>query len=471
MKRLLLVLLLTAVVPFAFAGDGYHVQVKVTDTNMNKSIVYLAHYYAKSLPTIYKTDSAYFNKDGVAVFNRSEPVNGGIYMVLFSDQQTYFEFLMENGIKLDITTGFKDMPFNIQFKGSAENQRFQEYVLYLKDFSKKQEQLMAMLSQAMSAKDTDVIRKNGINLTQNLKKYREDYIRKYPKTLLSNIFSALFVPEVPEKYTDTTSRFAYYKEHFWDGFDFTDDRLINTPIYDAKLDLYFNNVVLPWPDSVQKEGDDLLAKTRGHKELFKYTLYWVTKFAQESKVMGMDQAFVYFVENYHMKGDAFWMTPDILKQYTDRAKKIAPNVIGNVAPEIRMVDWDHNPRPLSAVKAKYTLIVFWAPDCGGCQKEVPKIDSVYRAELKDKGLAIYAVRTDGEEELWKSFVEKHNIGDWTHVYDPEHKSDYKAQYDVYGTPSIYLLDENKIIIGKKLDHRTIGRVMEMNEEKVSQLKK
>lgn len=471
MKRLLLVLLLTGIVSFAFAGDGYRVQVKITDTNLTNTKVYLAHYYAKPLPVIYKADSAIFNKDGVAVFERKGAVLGGIYIVLFSDEQTYFEFLMDNGIRLDITTGFKDMPFNIKFKGSPENERFQDYVLYLQEFSKKQSDLLEMLANAATAKDSAVVRKNGMAITDGLKKYREDYIQKYPKTLLSNIFAALFIPEVPANYqNDTMTSFNYYKEHFWDGFDFKDDRLINTPIYDAKIDLYFNKVVLPWPDSVQKEADVLLAKARGQKELFKYTLHWITKYAQESKVMGMDQAFVYLVENYHMKGDAYWMTSDILKQYIDRAQKIAPNVIGNLAPEIKMVDLDKNPHVLSEIKSKYTLVVFWAPDCGGCQKEIPKIDSLFQGELKDKDVTIYAVRTDGDETMWKNFIEKHKLNNWIHVYDPEHKSNYKAQYDVYGTPSIYLLDEKKIIIGKKLDHRSIGRVIEIHEEKLRDLK-
>ena len=52
-----------------------------------------------------------------------------------------------------------------------------------------------------------------------------------------------------------------------------------------------------------------------------------------------------------------------------------------------------------------------------------------------------------------------------HVHNPEHTSNYKADYDVYGTPSIYLLDERKIIRGKKLDHSNIGTVIEMLERR------
>jgi thiol-disulfide isomerase/thioredoxin len=392
--------------------------------------------------------------------------------------KTYFELLLNNGDEMEITAAVSTLPLGIKYVHAPENERFQEYVIYLKNYSARQQKLVENLAQAKSKTDTANVRAKSAEMVAELRAYRTSYIAEHPHTLLANIFGSLFVPDVPggkhllkNGKEDTAFAFNYYKEHYWDNFDFTDDRLMYTPVYHNKLENYFTKVVPPLPDSVQKEADILLKKARGRKELFKYTLHWVTQYAQESKVMGMDQAFVYFIENYHMKGDAYWMDKDLLSKYVDRAQKIAPNVLGNLAPDIKMLDWNKNPRLLSEVKAKYTLLVFWAPDCGGCQKEMPVIDSLYKKVLKNKGVKIYAVRTEGDTTMWKNFVEKHDLTDWVHVYDPEHKSNYKAQYDVYGTPSIYLLDEKKIIRGKKLDHNSILKVIEMEEAKSGQNKK
>ena len=68
---------------------------------------------------------------------------------------------------------------------------------------------------------------------------------------------------------DSNFAYNYYKTHYWDHFNFKDDRIIHTPLYDAKIDEYMNKLVLPIPDSVIKEGDALLAKARGTKEVFK----------------------------------------------------------------------------------------------------------------------------------------------------------------------------------------------------------
>jgi peroxiredoxin len=183
--------------------------------------------------------------------------------------------------------------------------------------------------------------------------------------------------------------------------------------------------------------------------------------------MGLDEVFVYLVENYHMKGDAYWMDNETLSKYVDRAQKVAPNVLGNLAPELKMTGIDGKPRSMSGVDAKYTLLVFWDPGCGHCQTELPKLDSVYRAGLKNKGVKVFAVKTGGDDDIkqWKDFIEKHKLNDWIHVYDPERKSNYKAQYDVYATPMIYLLDEKKIIRGKKLDHSTLNTLFEIMEKK------
>jgi thiol-disulfide isomerase/thioredoxin len=130
-----------------------------------------------------------------------------------------------------------------------------------------------------------------------------------------------------------------------------------------------------------------------------------------------------------------------------------------------MQDFSGKKTTLSSMNSKYTLLVFWAPGCGHCQEMMPKIDSAYRASLKAKGLKIYAVRTEDDPKQWQDYIKEHHLEDWTHVYDPERRSDFRSKYNVYSTPVIYLLDEKKIIIGKRLDHSNIGQVIEMHERK------
>ncbi len=453
----------------AQAKDGYRIHVKFTDAK--DTLVYLVHYYGRPLPTIYKADSVRLDKKGEGVLKSDQETLGGIYMLLLSDMKTIYEFLLNNGDEFSVTATASKVPMGISFKGSPENEHFLEYEKFLQDYGTRQQALQNELAASKTKADTLAVQTRGTAQAKELTAYRRSLVAKYPGSLLATILNALEVPDVPEApkkangTLDSMFTYLYYKNHYWDKFDFRDDRLIHTPIYDSKLDEYFNRLVLPVPDSVIKEADTLLARTRGRKELFKYTLYWTTRFTEQSKVMGMDQAFVHLVEKYYARGDAYWLPDTVVQKYLDRIAKIGPNMIGKVAPELTMVGVDGQPKKLSDVKAKYTVLLFYAPDCGHCITEVPKLDSAYRADLKAKGVKVFTVRTEGNEKVWREFIQKNHLEEWTNTWDPEYKSNFRSKYDIYSTPVIYLLDEKKIIRGKRLDHSNIGQVIDMLERK------
>ncbi len=475
MKRISLItaLLLTSFATQLFAKNGYHLVLKMP--GVKDSMVFLAHYYGKNRPTIFKTDSAYFDKNGTAVMSStSSEFVGGIYILYLSDMKTNFEVLMNAGDDITIVAPIDKIPDGIQYKNSPENKRFGEYVNYLKEYSIGEDKLKKKLEKAKTKADTAAVRKIAVAESEKLNKYRRDYIAQYPNTLLSTIFRAIETPKIPEgdhyledgKTKDTTFNYRYYKSHFWDGFNFRDDRLIYTPIYDARLEEYFSKLVLPWTDSIEKEADDLLAKTKGTKDMFHYTLWWLTRYVENSKVMGMDEVFVYLVENYYMKGDAFWLKNDELSKYIDRAQKIAPNVIGNIAPQLKMKNIiTGKAEDLHTIKSKYTVVLFYSPTCGHCKHEMPSIDSLYQEVLKKKGVTIFTVATEGEKDQITDFIKKYNMGEWINTWDNDHTSNYHNTFDVYSTPTIYLLDDKKIIKGKRLDHSNIAGLIDMIEKK------
>jgi thiol-disulfide isomerase/thioredoxin len=474
MKKLLLSGLCAMLGTMAFAKkDGYRIEVKFKH-DVPDSFVYLAHYYAKPLPTIYKTDSARIIGKRTAVIESKDSTLGGIYMLLFDNRMRYTEFVLNNGDEMGITVDTTNMPANISFTNSPENSRYVEYQKVLMTYGKKQQGYMEELKKARNAADTQALRDKSVKATKELNAYRKDYAAKYSGTYLSTIFKALAAPEVPEgkhylpgtKTIDSNFAYNYYKAHYWDQFDFSDDRIMYSPVYDAKLDEYFNRLVLPIPDSMNMEADKLLARTRKAKELFKYSLHWLAGNAERSKVMGMDEVFVHLVENYYMKGDAYWLDAASVAKYEDRAKKIAPNVLGNTAPELLMQDiWSLQDKPLSKEESKYTLLVFWSRECGHCMKEVPQIDSVYKVALKQRGVKIYAVSTEGDLSDIQKTVNELKLREWTHVVDAQNKTEYRSKYDVYTTPKIYLLDDKKKILGKGLDHSNIIEVLDFTEKK------
>ncbi|NCX95751.1 MAG: DUF5106 domain-containing protein [Chitinophagia bacterium] len=455
---------------------GYQISLKMPGVH-DDSMVYLVHYYGKGGGTIYKSDSAKFKK-GIAKFNHHDSFFcGGSYMLLLSDGKTFFEFLLDRNDNIEIEANMNELPFGLKFKGTGadENIKFLDYQRYAKEYGEKQQGLLKELKEAKSKADTNEVRKKGDKIAKEFADYRKNMIKDNKGTLLSAILSALEKPEVPEgdhfladgKTKDSTFGYKYYKAHFWDGFNFQDDRLIYTPLYDGMLDEYMNKMVVPWTDSVQHECDMLLKKVKGTRDLFHYTLWWTTRFVENSKVMGISDVFVHLVEQYYMKGDAFWLTPDELQKYYDRARKMAPNVIGNIAPELKLPNViTKKEESMMNTKAKYTLVVFYSPNCGHCQHELPALDSAYEQVLKDKGVKVFTVSTEGDDKTIPEFLVKNKLDKkWINTWDPEHTSNYHNNYDVYSTPTIYLLDDRKVILGKRLDHTNVGSLIDATERK------
>jgi thiol-disulfide isomerase/thioredoxin len=122
-------------------------------------------------------------------------------------------------------------------------------------------------------------------------------------------------------------------------------------------------------------------------------------------------------------------------------------------------------RTLYQINAKYTILLFWAADCGHCQKEVPKLHESLKA-LKGKiDVKVFAVQTkDDLFEDWRKFLIKNKISDFINVFDPVHINDVKTKFDVTSTPLIYVLDKDKKIIAKKIASEYVADLLKELEK-------
>ncbi|MCY7291643.1 MAG: TlpA family protein disulfide reductase, partial [Ferruginibacter sp.] len=161
---------------------------------------------------------------------------------------------------------------------------------------------------------------------------------------------------------------------------------------------------------------------------------------------------------------------------TRRAFMVMANLIGEKAADMEFVNTSDKPASLYNVEADYTVVVFWDPTCGHCKEEIPRIDSIYRANWQKKNVKIYAVLSENEKLKadWLSYIKEHNITDWINVYQTkesveteskEQKPSYRQLYDVTLTPTLYLLDKEKRIVAKKLTLEQINELLEVKIKK------
>jgi hypothetical protein len=340
----------------------------------------------------------------------------------------------------------------------------------------QQEKTAYMMS--LTKADSSLHENNYNSINKQLNDYRDNIIKTQPKSMLAALFNAMKEPVLPKTaaitHQDSLNNYYYYKSHYWDGISFMDDRVIRTPFFPKKLERYYREVMSQSADSIIKDLDYKLLLARVAPEMYKYMLNWLTDEYISPKYMGQDAIFVHLFEKYHSKGLTSWLNEKQMETISRRAYMLMWNLIGEKGANLNMVDSSGAPANLYALQADYTVLCFWDPHCGHCKEQIPRVDSIFQANWKKHGVKIYAVLTQDEKEDlkpdWVNYIKEHRLSDWTNVYQTREMeaAEKKAQvagfrqlYDVTMTPTLYLLDKEKHIIGKKLTWEQLNDFLEV----------
>jgi thiol-disulfide isomerase/thioredoxin len=457
----------------AFAQTGY--DIKVTFRPFKNQYIYLGHYYGKQYPII---DSAKLDENGIAVFKGPKALPGGIYLVGYPNKAGFFEILVDRQQHFSVIADTATIRTRITFENSADNTQFNAYQLFMAARGREISALRTQLGQAKTTADTTRINKQLKTVDSVIHAYREDIIKKDPSNILSTLLTAMREPEIPAKWRnpknkqDSLSAYRYFKDHFWDGVNFWDGRLAYTTFFDEKVDKYYNDLVIPHPDSVKKEIDHMMSFAVINAEMTKLLLLKFVNRYLNQKYMWEDAVFVHLFEKYFSQKTYPWLTESGRKTITDRAYSLMANIMGTPAAEIELPDSTGAIKKLYSQAASYTVVAFWDPTCGHCREVMPKLDSMYRAKWQASGLKMYTIarETDGTKNDWLKFIRDHKIGDWINVYysKAEEKTridagipGYSQLYDVQTFPTLYLLDKDKRIVAKKLSWQQIDEVLQV----------
>jgi thiol-disulfide isomerase/thioredoxin len=464
-----IVLLLTSTF-IAFSAPPEKHRLNFNVKGLQNTKCYMGFYYGDKT---YVLDSANVDAKGNFHFAGDSSLTGGIYFVLLKSKK-YFEFIIDKDQKFTMLTDTVDFIKNMKVEGSIENQDFYEYLNYA---DSKYTKMHKLQDSAKSQEQKASIKGKMDSLNIIVKKYKEDFMAKHPDFLMSEIFKAAEVPDVPETPTlpngrkDSTFAYRYYKAHFFDNINFSDDKMVHTPpeIFFNRIKEYFSRLTFPIPDSINAAADYLIAKARKSPDMFKFLLNYVTYTYANSDIMGMDAVYVHMVKTYYTPQNITWESASQLEKMRENANQLEPVLIGKKAPSMVLSDTSNVMTALDSIKTRYTIVVFWDYDCGLCQQEIPKLIKWYDAH-KDQGIEVYAVEiNDNEVAKWKEYIKKHKL-DWINVSDIFHTSNYHHDYDVISTPIIYVLDENKHIIAKKIDVKDLDGVLK-HDMQINSMKK
>lgn len=504
MKKLLAAFSFLSIVFGASAQSGY--EIKINFKNCKDTVVYLAYYqFDKS----YLADTCKKVVKGNIVFKGKKPLDKGVYYLVSQGKSRYFDFFVdESNQKFTITTDTADLVKNLKSTNSKQNDDFFNYIRYITTKNKEFGDLKGK-TKGMNAKDSAAfINEKSKALNESVITYEKEFMNQHKGMFVADVINlkmekeAQDIPKASNGRPDSLFIYHYYKNHFWDGVNFQDDGILRTPFFADRVKKYFNNVIIQHPDTVSKEIDVMMSKTKQGSNMHKFLLAYFTPTYESSKMMGFDKVFVHMIDKYFRTGQAQGIYDDkTIEKIKERGDILKPLLLGSQAPELLMIDttahklmsklgfdtvktsqgatklyYDNvqqitqNFTTLYGTKADYLVLVFWDVDCGHCQTEIPKLIEEYHA-LKKEGYDIkaFSVYTQHEYEKYRKYIIEHKL-DWINVYDAVHINNIKEKYDIYSTPVIYILDKDKRIKAKRIGTEQVKDIVKQMEKEYKQKK-
>jgi len=469
MMRYMFLLLAITFSGLSTAQNGMNLEVNLN--NYNSDTLYLGYYYGDKT---YLADTAFAQSPGQFVFETDTLANPGVYLLVLHPSNNYTELLLPEGDQqFSVQTDANDMVGAMSFGGSQENTVFYEYMNYLGTLRPRAQSIQQQMAGADPETQAKLQQKLG-GLDQEVRAYQERIVAENEGSLVAAIIAANKNMEMPEfegsEEEKQYQRFYYTRDHYFDNLDLTDDRLLRTPFLFNRVETYVDKLTIQVPDSVIQSIDFLLQEMKPAKDLFRYYLiHFLNKYAG-SKVVGMDAVYVHLAQNYYGKGMASWTDEEQLTKILDNAEKIAPLLIGEKAPNIRMQKRDGAPVELYDINSEYTVLYFWRYDCGHCKESTPYMKDFYE-QFKDQDVTLMAAClkfTDEVEGCWE-YVDENGLNDWLHTVDPYGRSQFHKKYDLRTTPQIYILNRDKEIVMKKIGAEQLpevmNKLMEMDRKK------
>jgi len=505
MKKIIVLLFVGLLFGSPVFSQGYKIEVKVVGVN-NQDLI-LGHHRATP-GGLMPDDTVTTNNRGVAIFEGNEPLRQGMYFI-FLPNKTYFDFIVGEDQKFSIKNDTTDLLTKMEVRGSDENEVFAAYHLFL--IEKNQE--MADLN-AQYQIETDADKKTEIetqinDISQQFNDYYDQILNDHPDLFFTTFLKATKDVIIPPTITDRNQQYLYYKSHYFDNFDVGDPRLLYTPIYENKIDLYFERLVVPHPDSLIEALDFVIDASRHDSVLFKHNLIFLFNKYARSQLMIAENLYVHLADIYI--DDAYWSTDSFKVSLINKNQRKKNCLIGNQAKDLHMfivprdsagiellkpplqdmkslgleierdtsrtfedkvpdlsdliAEYTSNFREdinLYEIEAKYTILWFMSPDCSHCITETPLLYDKFITELKQLDVAVFCVLLESNTDNWAkftggftkwyNFIDTHKMYDdkWYNVLNPF--ENHRFNFDISSSPVLYVLDENKQIIAKKIGY-------------------
>jgi thiol-disulfide isomerase/thioredoxin len=381
---------------------------------------------------------------GCVTFTGEQALEPGQYMFV-QDNRRLFNFLVSRPEPVSIrfiATINKGRTEDIQIDGSEENNAYMRFYQFLQD-------KYALINKILdSDSDTQVKLQEVERMEGTIRDYTHFLAGQFDSCMLGIIARNVFTPE-PSNEDDTL--------HYLDYIDFMDPRYLNTSILPVRLKEFFTQKLEQQPDTLISYTD-LFLKEEMHPRVRVYCARYLFTLFFTSEIMGMERVAVHIAQAYFLNDPSFSDDPEMLREMETYVQFNSQCLTGMKAPSLDLPDAEGTVRSLYAISVPHTVVFFFEDSCPACSDELLKLVK-FSQSADNKSVKIYAVYTG---DTRNAFVKYSNFfpENWITVWDPDLSSGFQRKYNVRSTPRIYLLDKNKIIIGRDIGTETLNEILQ-----------
>jgi thiol-disulfide isomerase/thioredoxin len=396
-------------------------------------------------------DSA--NVDSKGNFSFSFPTDKpGIGYLLTEENKPYF-LILDKGEQISLKGEYLSMPETVKVLSGKQNQAFSKYA----SEHPKREQILSAWRYLNQIYTLDSLfmkdKKSKKFISKQYTKIKKDD-QAFLNRLDPKSYVAWYLPT--RKLVSDVSIVAQYRTEeisatikAFRTIDYTDDRLYRSGLFKDAIESHFwllencgkslDSVFVEMKVSI----DSMMTKlVKNEKKLNEVTDYLFDLLERHS----LFQASEYLALKV-LNEVSCTINNDLAKQLeTYRAMKR-----GNIAPDLTFPEntiypidlQNQKPRKLSDLKTPFTLVVFGASSCPKCAEEIPQI-AVFYSKWKAKGVEVVFICLDETSNDFQSFTSSFpfvSICDFKKWKSPNVES-----YYVFGTPTMFLLDNKREIL-------------------------
>lgn len=382
--------------------------------------------------------NADLTEDGNFEIKLDENIVPGIYRIVYAQPQDEYNFDIIINNKENIELDY-DLEKGVTFNKSSENKLYSSY-----------NRSMALVNKSIrNYYSTGKEDKEGYSKIFNILKRTQTEFEKASEGMIANHFIKASKPYIPNDLEDIPTFSNNIQSNYFSNIDYGNKTLQDSNfLIKTTIDYVIGFVDRDNANASYNANVDTVVKAIGNNPKIKSILLEILW--NQFSVEGNEPVANYIGSKYLL--DIARANND--KKLVDSITYFKTSSIGNIAPDFNVEIKDKNEKikisKLSSLESSNNyLVFFWSTTCSHCLDEIPVLKA-FAASKKKEDLQVIAIALDNDLYRWKDLT--YDYPEFIHVFG-EGKWDNQIgnEYNVTGTPSYFVLDKDKKIIGKPED--------------------